>query len=113
MSKKTDTEYAIKNIQKKYDCKLSLYEKESNNNNNNNENKEKKDDIFSDSSNSENEASNKEKTTTENQNLVPKSVKVREIWIGNLPDTITKEILYKTFFIYGEISSIDIPLNIV
>ena len=104
MSKKTDTEHAIKNIQKKYDCKLSLYEKESN------DNKEKKDDIFSDSSNSDNEAStNKEKSgENANSNLVPKSVKVREIWIGNLPDTITKEILYKTFFIYGEISSIDI-----
>jgi len=70
LCQKNRHEYAIKNIQKKYDCKLSLYEKESNNENI----KEKKDDIFSDSSNSENEASSKKKTAENTNNLIPKSV---------------------------------------
>lgn len=37
-----------------------------------------------------------------------KTVKVREIWVGNLPIEINEQILHKTFFIYGEISRIDI-----
>ena len=35
------------------------------------------------------------------------SGKMREIWIGNLAQTVTKEKLYKHFFIYGDIESID------
>ena len=37
-----------------------------------------------------------------------KTVKVREIWVGNLPIGISESTLYKNFFIYGEITKIDI-----
>lgn len=33
---------------------------------------------------------------------------MREIWVGNLPDNISENTLYKAFFIYGEISNIEI-----
>ncbi|MCQ2820003.1 MAG: hypothetical protein MJ252_22275 [archaeon] len=35
------------------------------------------------------------------------TIKVREIWVGNLPEGMTEEKLHKIFFIYGEISRID------
>lgn len=35
-------------------------------------------------------------------------LKVREIWIGNLPESITKDILYSHFFICGEIEEIEL-----
>jgi len=35
-------------------------------------------------------------------------VRVRELWVGNLPDSITKETLYSHFFIYGEIEDIEL-----
>jgi RNA recognition motif-containing protein len=35
-------------------------------------------------------------------------MKVREIWLGNLPKTITSQILYSHFFICGEIEEIEI-----
>eukprot|EP01022_Parablepharisma_sp_SALTPOND_P033022 TRINITY_DN88060_c0_g1_i1.p2 TRINITY_DN88060_c0_g1~~TRINITY_DN88060_c0_g1_i1.p2 ORF type:complete len:318 (-),score=29.78 TRINITY_DN88060_c0_g1_i1:1365-2318(-) len=35
------------------------------------------------------------------------SVGIREIWTGNLAQTVTQEKLYKHFFIYGEIEMID------
>jgi RNA recognition motif-containing protein len=37
-----------------------------------------------------------------------RSVKVREIWIGNLPPNTAEQTLYNAFFIYGEITKIDI-----
>ena len=71
--------------------------------------KEKNDDnesIFS--SNSENSTTNNN-TNKDNQNQIKtKQIKVREIWIGNLPNGTTKSTLYKIFFIYGEISKIEI-----
>ena len=57
--------------------------------------------IFS--SDSENSTENKN-----NNNNNPTKVKVREIWIGNLPQGTTKINLYKIFFIYGEISKIEL-----
>lgn len=35
-------------------------------------------------------------------------VKVREIWLGNLPKTITAKDLYSQFFLCGEIEEIEI-----
>ena len=35
-------------------------------------------------------------------------VRVRELWIGNLPESITKEQLYSHFFICGEIEEIEL-----
>jgi RNA recognition motif-containing protein len=35
-------------------------------------------------------------------------VRVREIWLGNLPESITKETLYSHFFICGEIEDIEL-----
>jgi RNA recognition motif-containing protein len=35
-------------------------------------------------------------------------VRVREIWVGNLPETITKEVIYSHFFICGEIDEIEL-----
>jgi RNA recognition motif-containing protein len=35
-------------------------------------------------------------------------VKVREIWLGNLPKTITAQVLYQQFFLCGEIEEIEI-----
>jgi RNA recognition motif-containing protein len=35
-------------------------------------------------------------------------VRVREIWVGNLPESITKEVLYSHFFISGEIDDIEL-----
>ena len=57
--------------------------------------------IFS--SDSENSTENKN-----NNNNNPTKAKVREIWIGNLPQGTTKINLYKIFFIYGEISKIEL-----
>ena len=37
-----------------------------------------------------------------------KSVKVREIWIGNLPNGTNYDTIYTNFFIYGEISKIEL-----
>ena len=34
-------------------------------------------------------------------------VRIREIWVGNLPNSVTDVILYNHFFIYGEIEKID------
>ena len=59
--------------------------------------------IFS--SDSENSTENK---NNNNNNNNPTKVKVREIWIGNLPQGTTKINLYKIFFIYGEISKIEL-----
>ena len=67
--------------------------------------------IFSSNSDSTtNNNNNNNNTNTENnQNQIKtKQIKVREIWIGNLPNGTTKSTLYKIFFIYGEISKIEI-----
>jgi RNA recognition motif-containing protein len=36
------------------------------------------------------------------------NIRVRELWVGNLPEGITEKKLYSHFFIYGEIENIDI-----
>jgi hypothetical protein len=35
-------------------------------------------------------------------------IRVRELWLGNLPETISENKLYSHFFIYGEIDKIEI-----
>lgn len=35
-------------------------------------------------------------------------MRVRELWIGNLPENITESKIYSHFFIYGEIDKIEI-----
>jgi RNA recognition motif-containing protein len=35
-------------------------------------------------------------------------LRVRELWTGNLPESITEKKLYSHFFIYGEIDKIEI-----
>lgn len=35
-------------------------------------------------------------------------MRVRELWLGNLPEGVTEEVLYQHFFIYGEIDKIEI-----
>jgi RNA recognition motif-containing protein len=35
-------------------------------------------------------------------------LRVRELWVGNLPESITEKKLYSNFFIYGEIDRIEI-----
>ena len=35
-------------------------------------------------------------------------LRVRELWVGNLPESITEKKLYSHFFIYGEIDRIEI-----
>ena len=37
-----------------------------------------------------------------------KTARVREIWLGNLPNNISESTLYNNFFIYGEIAKIDL-----
>ncbi len=37
-----------------------------------------------------------------------KGKKVRELWVGNLPEDIIDRVLYSHFFIYGEIESVEI-----
>ena len=54
----------------------------------------------------ENKEQNKENEQSQGDEL--KTVKVREIWVGNLPIGITEATLHKTFFIYGEITKIEI-----
>jgi hypothetical protein len=34
-------------------------------------------------------------------------VKVREIWVGNLPQGLPEQSLYNIFFIYGEIARME------
>lgn len=36
------------------------------------------------------------------------NLRVRELWVGNLPANITEKKLYSHFFIFGEIEKIDI-----
>jgi RNA recognition motif-containing protein len=38
----------------------------------------------------------------------PRSTKVREVWVGNLPSGISEQTLYNNFFIYGEIARLDL-----
>jgi RNA recognition motif-containing protein len=35
-------------------------------------------------------------------------IRVRELWVGNLPSNITEKKIYSYFFIYGEIEKIEI-----
>jgi RNA recognition motif-containing protein len=37
-----------------------------------------------------------------------KSERVRELWVGNLPEQISEKKLYSHFFVYGEIEKIEI-----
>jgi hypothetical protein len=34
-------------------------------------------------------------------------IKVREIWVGNIPSGLSEQSLYNLFFIYGEISKME------
>jgi RNA recognition motif-containing protein len=40
--------------------------------------------------------------------LNPGGVKVRELWVSNLPYDVTKDQIYTIFFVYGEIEKIEI-----
>lgn len=64
----------------------------------NNDHRKDSHDKQTDNNNNENQFQNEEL----------KTVKVREIWVGNLPIGINESTLYKNFFIYGEITKIDI-----
>jgi RNA recognition motif-containing protein len=37
-----------------------------------------------------------------------KDIKVREIWVGNLPDNMSESKLYRYFFIHGEIEKMEV-----
>lgn len=48
-------------------------------------------------------------TVVVQQAAKPRSdVRVRELWLGNLPENITEKILYSHFFIYGDIEKIEL-----
>ena len=92
MKNKNEAKNAIDDISKNFKWEISMKEP-------------KKKSIMSESS-SENsqEKIKKEETTISNI----KSLKVRELWIGNLPQDINEQTLYKYFFMYGEITKIEI-----
>lgn len=35
-------------------------------------------------------------------------MRVRELWVGNLPEGATKEMVYSHFFIFGEIEAVEL-----
>ncbi|CDW71098.1 rna binding motif-containing zinc finger [Stylonychia lemnae] len=48
-------------------------------------------------------------TVVVQQAVKPRSdVRVRELWLGNLPENITEKVLYSHFFIYGDIEKIEL-----
>ena len=99
MKNKNEAKNAIDNISKNFKWKISMNEKI--------EKKQelKKKSIMSESSSENSEEKiKKEETTISNI----KSLKVRELWIGNLPQDINEQTLYKYFFMYGEITKIEI-----
>lgn len=97
LSKKIEAEQAMEYIPRNLKWKVVPFEK--NDKNKNTENKNKEDDILS---------SDEEKQINNQQNNQISAVKVREIWVGDLPNDTNESNLYKAFFIYGEISKIEI-----
>ncbi len=101
MRSRNSAEKAMKEISKSYGWKITLYEKE-----------DRRDKHRSKSS-SKSRSRSKEKVenpTAQEENKKTEDnrpVRVREIWVGGLPNSINEQSLYNQFFIFGEISRMD------
>jgi RNA recognition motif-containing protein len=111
MKSRSAAERAMKEINKSLDWRVTLYDKD-----------EKRDRHRSKSSsfsrsrsrsrsrsenNLRNEDENKITQEAEKRPEDNKPIRVREIWVGNLPNNITEQSLYNQFFIFGEIAKMD------
>jgi len=114
MKSKSAGELAMSQISKNLGWKINLYERD-----------DKKDRYREDSdsmSNSESQPPSRKNTSQEDERknsitepekknfpdeYTNKPVRVREIWVGNLPNSITEQSLYNQFFIFGEISRME------
>ncbi len=99
MKNKNEAKNAIDDISKNFKWKISMNEKIEK------KQEPKKKSIMSESSSENSQEKNKKEESTIS-NI--KSLKVRELWIGNLPQDINEQTLYKYFFMYGEITKIEI-----
>lgn len=93
ISRRSELESAMKGIGKHFEWTLRLPDS-------------KKNISESNSTSKENKVETQKKTETDEPIITP--VRVREIWVGNLPDKTSKELLSKTFFVFGEISDIEL-----
>ena len=99
MKSRTAAEKAMKEISKELDWKITLYEKD-----------ERRERHKSKSSSRSRSLQKEKKETPQEEEVKPeqaRSVKVREIWVGNLPNSINEQSLYNQFFIFGEIAKMD------
>lgn len=55
--------------------------------------------------------SNKSSAVVPSQLKSRSEVRVRELWVGNLPDKVNENMIYSHFFIYGEIDQIEFYPN--
>jgi RNA recognition motif-containing protein len=102
MRSRSSAEKAMKEISKSFGWKITLYEKE-----------ERSREKHRSKSSSRSRSRSKEKIeNTQGEDESKKTeenrpVRVREIWVGALPNSITEQSLYNQFFIFGEISKMD------
>ena len=102
MKNKNEAKDAIDYISKNLEWKVSMDKNEK-------KIEQKKKSIMSESSSENSQEKNVKKEELNISNV--KALKVRELWIGNLPSDITEQTLYKYFFMYGEITKIEIRRN--
>lgn len=122
MKNKSAGELAMAQINKNLGWKITLYERD--NRLDNNRNREDSESLSQSNSKSPsrkntwqeeerkhnsnyNNASNDNERKSFAEELNTKPVRVREIWVGNLPSSITEQSLYNQFFIFGEIARME------
>ena len=116
LCKKNEAEQAMKNIVNKHNWTVKPFEKE---NKDKNSNKDKNNlnnlnynlinNINNIKSSNEDKSQNDESNNFHlNNHINTSNIKVREILVSNLPLSIIEKDLYKEFFIFGEISKIEL-----
>ena len=113
-SRKSEAEQAMNNLTKEYNWTVQPFNKEGrerNNANNRERNLNNLNNNISNLNNLNNFNINPNGSSIQNDeknNNINGGIKVREILVGNLPSSTTEKDLYKEFFIFGEISKIEL-----
>ena len=115
LAKKTEAELAMNNITKEYNWTVQPYNRNAKEKNNSfkerNLNFNNLNNNISNLNNLNNFNINPNGSSIQNDeknNNINGGIKVREILVGNLPSSTTEKDLYKEFFIFGEISKIEL-----
>ena len=115
LERKAEAELAMNNLTKEYNWTVAPFNSDSKDKNTNKErNLNNLNNNISNLNNLNNFNYNKSsqfQTEDKNKNNINGGMKVREILVGNLPLSTNETDLYKEFFIFGEISKIEIKLN--